>query len=131
MECISKVHETGELAKVLNKDYGFIAIYDEENSDLKIFMIDDSGERVQISQDEFNREFRRLKREFEFSEGIMSRSNQSKSNPSTLERSQTLVHTTAIRTERQKKIKQVLASTKKRVEVLEGYLRALDEKGIH
>eukprot|EP00826_Nyctotherus_ovalis_P004174 TRINITY_DN10874_c0_g2_i1.p1 TRINITY_DN10874_c0_g2~~TRINITY_DN10874_c0_g2_i1.p1 ORF type:complete len:125 (-),score=32.99 TRINITY_DN10874_c0_g2_i1:60-434(-) len=115
---------------VLNKDYSFFAIYDNDTSSLLIYMIDDLGERMHISQDEFNRELRRLKREFEFSEGIMARSSVSRSSMSVFERSQAPAQTPEMKAEHKKKVQQVLSNSKKRIEALEGYLRALDQKGI-
>ena len=130
MEHFNKIQEAAELAKQLNKGFKFTTTGDI-GTGLKIYEADDYGNKIELTYEEFFREYKKLKRDGPFV---------SLNKPLGME-SRSLMQTTGLvgvstsivkepKGERQKKIQEVLSQTKKLAENLEGYLKALDQKGI-
>ena len=128
---IDKIQEACEIAKEIGKDMTFETIGSME-SGLTIYMVDELG-KIEIGIEDFMREYRKLKRDEE-SANLKKIGKQSMDILcETSKVDATIPVVTCFKepkSERQRKILEVLSQTKQLTENLEHQLKALDEKGV-
>ena len=128
LDNLSKIHEASALVKYLKKDYNFYAFPNKDRGQLQIFKVINTGEDLRISEGDFNHEYNKLKREFDFATTYNGFIN-NKTNEIKTERKSNRLITVSARKERISQIQEFTKEARKMIFNLDEYIKELDKKG--